>query len=129
MGEFNHDKAQTAAAFLQVAQNAQMNSNMKKLGENLQKESAKQLEQAKEHSKKMQEAANLAFEKSPDKQPIKWQNPNNGHNGATVPTKTYYNDLGAPCREYETSVIIGGKKESAYGTACRQFDGSWKIKQ
>ena len=78
---------------------------------------------------KMQEAANLAFEKSPDKQPIKWQNPNNGHNGATVPTKTYYNDLGAPCREYETSVIIGGKKESAYGTACRQFDGSWKIKQ
>ena len=78
---------------------------------------------------KMQETANFAFEKSPDQQPVKWQNPNNGHSGATVPTKTYYTSSGAPCREYETAVIIGGKKESAYGTACRQSDGSWKIKQ
>ena len=78
---------------------------------------------------KMQETAGFAFEKSPDHQPVKWQNPNNGHSGATVPTKTYYSNSGTPCREFETSIIIGGKRESAYGTACRQSDGSWKIKQ
>ena len=77
---------------------------------------------------KMKESAGVAFEKSPDNQLVAWENPNNGHKGSTVPTKTYYTSVGTPCREFETTVIIGGKRESAYGTACRQSDGSWKIK-
>lgn len=32
------------------------------------------------------------------------------------------------CREYQTTVTIGGKVQKAYGKACRQPDGSWKIK-
>jgi surface antigen len=34
---------------------------------------------------------------------------------------------GAYCREFQQTVTIGGKTESAYGTACRQPDGTWKV--
>lgn len=34
---------------------------------------------------------------------------------------------GAYCREYQQTVIIGGKKRDSYGTACMQPDGDWKI--
>jgi hypothetical protein len=30
------------------------------------------------------------------------------------------------CREYQTTITIGGKPEKAYGRACRQPDGTWK---
>ncbi len=33
------------------------------------------------------------------------------------------------CREYTTRVNIGGRWQSAHGTACRMPDGSWKIKK
>ena len=38
-----------------------------------------------------------------------------------------YRYHGYYCREYQTKVIIGGKKRSAYGRACRKPDGSWHI--
>lgn len=31
------------------------------------------------------------------------------------------------CREFQRDIIIDGKPERAYGTACLQPDGSWKI--
>ena len=31
------------------------------------------------------------------------------------------------CREYRTTVMSGGQERYAYGTACRQPDGAWKI--
>lgn len=31
-----------------------------------------------------------------------------------------------PCREFQESVMIGGKPQRAYSTACRQTDGTWK---
>jgi hypothetical protein len=33
------------------------------------------------------------------------------------------------CREFNTPVTIGGQQQQAYGTACLQPDGSWKIDQ
>jgi hypothetical protein len=33
------------------------------------------------------------------------------------------------CREFNTPVTIGGQPQQAYGTACLQPDGSWKIEQ
>lgn len=30
------------------------------------------------------------------------------------------------CREYQTTVMIDGKPQKAYGKACRQPDGTWK---
>lgn len=33
----------------------------------------------------------------------------------------------AYCREYTKKIIVDGKEEKAYGTACLQDDGSWRI--
>lgn len=56
-----------------------------------------------------------------------WTNPDTGAEVVMVPTRTYNTARGQYCREYQTEVIVGGRREKAYGTACRQPDGSWKI--
>jgi surface antigen len=56
-----------------------------------------------------------------------WVNPNNGHSGSITPIKTYQTASGTHCREYSQTISINGKYEEAYGTACRQADGTWKI--
>lgn len=57
-----------------------------------------------------------------------WRNPDTGHQYTVVPTKTLESPAG-PCREYTVDAVVGGKKDSVYGTACRQADGSWKVQQ
>jgi surface antigen len=58
-----------------------------------------------------------------------WVNPDNRHGGTVTPTRTLPPEPGqtGPCREFQQTVNIGGRSEQAYGTACRQADGSWKI--
>ncbi|HSR54694.1 MAG TPA: RT0821/Lpp0805 family surface protein [Alphaproteobacteria bacterium] len=58
-----------------------------------------------------------------------WVNPDNQHAGSVTPTRTLPPDQGqtGPCREFQQTVTIDGRSERAYGTACRQADGSWKI--
>lgn len=56
-----------------------------------------------------------------------WYNPDTGHSGWTEAKPAYKNDKDQYCREFTQTVEIGGKKETAYGTACRQPDGAWKI--
>lgn len=56
-----------------------------------------------------------------------WTNPNSGNSGTFTPTRTYSTAQGKPCREYQTTVTIGGHTQQAYGTACRELDGAWKI--
>jgi surface antigen len=56
-----------------------------------------------------------------------WRNPDSQHSGTVTPTRSYQRDDGRPCREFQQTVTIGGRTERAYGTACRQPDGSWKI--
>jgi hypothetical protein len=36
-------------------------------------------------------------------------------------------DSRAECREFQQTIMIGGQAQKAYGTACRQADGTWKI--
>ena len=63
-------------------------------------------------------------------QGISWNNPQSGHSGVIVPVRDGYdNTSGAYCREFDQKVTIGGQTQSAYGTACQQPDGSWKIVQ
>jgi surface antigen len=33
----------------------------------------------------------------------------------------------ADCREFTQRIVVDGEEVAAYGTACRQPDGSWKI--
>jgi surface antigen len=56
-----------------------------------------------------------------------WVNPDQGHAVTFVPTDTYRGSSGQYCREYQTHVEVGHRVEDAYGTACRQPDGSWEI--
>ena len=56
-----------------------------------------------------------------------WSNPDSGATGSVTPTRTFQNDQGENCREFQQTVTIGGETEEAFGTACRQDDGSWKI--
>lgn len=51
-----------------------------------------------------------------------WYNPETGNSGRVIITKQE-----EYCREYQQTIVIGGKEQNAYGTACRQPDGSWKI--
>ena len=63
-------------------------------------------------------------------QQISWSNPQNSGGAAqgyVVPVRDGRDASGNYCREYQKTIIVGGKKQSAYGTACRQPDGSWKI--
>ena len=61
-------------------------------------------------------------------QTIRWENANTGNSGAVIPVRSGTDtQTGALCREYQQTVTVGGKQEQAYGTACRQADGSWKV--
>ncbi len=75
----------------------------------------------------MQESAQYALERNRTDQPSEWRNPDSGHYGTITPKRTYREAEGQYCREYQQTVIIGGREEQAYGRACRQPDGSWKI--
>jgi surface antigen len=72
------------------------------------------------------EAQQRALETAPSGRPVAWTNPDTGHSGTVTPTRTYHSDRGY-CREFQNTVVIDGKNENAYGTACRQPDGSWKV--
>ena len=76
----------------------------------------------------MGQTFNHTMEKAPINATGQWQNPDTGHGGSVTPTRTFETQTG-PCREFTQTVSIGRKTEEAYGTACRQADGSWKIKQ
>ncbi|MDF1552761.1 MAG: RT0821/Lpp0805 family surface protein [Deferrisomatales bacterium] len=67
------------------------------------------------------------LEKNKTGQTSTWENPDKGTQVAVTPIKTYQAPSGQYCREYQTEVAIGGQTEKAYGTACRQPDGQWKI--
>jgi surface antigen len=65
------------------------------------------------------------LEQTPDRQPVVWQNPNTHAQYEVIPTRTVQTSRGA-CREYTTKAVINGKKETVYGYACRQPDGTWQ---
>ena len=56
--------------------------------------------------------------------------PDNGHYGSVTPVREGTHDqTGEYCREFQQTVTIGGRPENAYGVACRQPDGAWRIVQ
>lgn len=74
----------------------------------------------------MQKSSQQALELAPSGSSIEWHNPDNGHHGSITPMKTY-KESGQYCREYQQEIVVGGDKQKAYGKACRQPDGAWKI--
>jgi surface antigen len=59
---------------------------------------------------------------------IVWNNPDSGHSGSVTPIRDGRDSQSnAYCREYQTTVMIDGREQKAFGTACQQPDGSWKV--
>jgi len=67
------------------------------------------------------------LESTPSGTVSEWHNPDSDHSGSFTPTRTYQVADGRYCREFQQTVRVGGQTERAYGTACRQPDGSWEI--
>lgn len=72
-------------------------------------------------------AQQAALETRPAGHSTTWVNPDSGNAGSITPTRTYRSAAGGYCREYQHTVIIGGREERGYGRACRRPDGSWRI--
>lgn len=69
------------------------------------------------------------LEKMPSGHSVEWANPDTGSVGTVTAQPATRAADGRYCREFQQTVVIGGREQSAYGQACRQSDGSWKILQ
>ena len=58
---------------------------------------------------------------------INWRNPESGNYGSVTPSREGRTNDGRYCREYQSSIYVGGKYEQGVGTACRNPDGTWQI--
>jgi surface antigen len=56
-------------------------------------------------------------------------NPNSGNYGTVTPGPVQQVAGGQYCREFQQTIVVGGQQQQAYGRACRQPDGTWKIVQ
>ena len=72
------------------------------------------------------EAYSTALEYNPTDKAAEWRNPDSGNYGRVIPVATYRQN-GRYCREFTQEIFIGGEKQTGYGRACRQPDGSWEI--
>ena len=75
----------------------------------------------------MQHTTQNTLETAPAGATSTWHNPDSGNRGTVTPTQTYQKNDGRYCREFTQTVTVGGRTQEAYGTACRQPDGSWQI--
>jgi surface antigen len=57
-------------------------------------------------------------------QTVAWKNPDTGKSYEVTPTRTYQEN-NQPCRDFTTTAMIDGKKQTVKGKACRQKDGMW----
>ena len=71
-------------------------------------------------------AAGSALEYNRSGTPATWRNPDTGNYGTTTPIRTYGSN-GYDCRDYETTIYVDGRPQTARGSACRQGDGTWRI--
>ncbi len=71
--------------------------------------------------------ANQQAYSAPLGQQISWNNPESGNYGTVTPKRDGYSSSGRYCREYEQTIYVGGKQETATGQACQNPDGTWEI--
>lgn len=72
-----------------------------------------------------QEAEYAALETGQSGVARPWRNPDNGHYGEVVPTRTYRRGE-YDCRDFKHTVYIDGRPQTMSGTACRNPDGTWR---
>ncbi len=78
-----------------------------------------------EQQVRAQEDAMIAATSAPLNDPIAW---NDGTaSGSVTPLRDGETDDGRTCREFQQEITVDGKRQRAYGTACREPDGSWQM--
>jgi len=85
----------------------------------------KLLDNLNEQQQREHEAAQIRATTAPIGETIYWEEGN--ASGHVTPIREGASSSGRYCREFQHEVTIGGKREQAYGTACRQSDGSWEV--
>lgn len=75
-----------------------------------------------------EQVSQSALETSKTGVTTQWQNPDTGTHGTITPVRTYPQG-DTHCREYQQTIMVGGKQVDGYGTACRRPDGAWEIVQ
>lgn len=76
----------------------------------------------------MASTTHTALNSSPPGVATAWHNPSSGNSGSVKPLAFEKSAAtGGVCRDFETTVNVDGKTETALGRACRQADGTWKI--
>lgn len=64
---------------------------------------------------------------APIGQTITWSNPQSGNSGSYTPVREGHTPSGDYCREYQQTIVVDGRAETAYGTACKNPDGTWQL--
>jgi surface antigen len=77
----------------------------------------------------MAKTTQTSLEKGRSGQSAEWKNPDTGNRGTITPKPSYKSSSGQDCREFTQTIYVGGKSETAKGTACRNPDGTWRIIQ
>ena len=75
-----------------------------------------------------QQCTGQVLEHVPDREAIRWQDPDRRTSYEVTPVRTYQNREGRYCREYTTRAMVGGRVSQTVGQACRQPDGSWRTR-
>lgn len=60
----------------------------------------------------------------PPPPPVYYQPPSMAANQTSG---TFIDEDGQTCREYQTTVVVGGRRQAAYGTACLDENGTWRV--
>jgi surface antigen len=85
----------------------------------------KVLDNLNESQQRKHEAAQVEATTAAVGQPVAWQE--GSASGSVTTTSESQNSAGEYCREFQQEITVGGETEQAYGTACQQPDGAWKI--
>jgi hypothetical protein len=83
------------------------------------------LDNINEDAQRKHEAAQIKATTASVGEKITWNTTQSS--GYVVATKEVTDNAGLTCREFQQSIEVGGNIEKAYGTACLQADGAWKI--
>lgn len=68
-----------------------------------------------------------ALEKNRTGQAANWESPTTGRRGTVVPLRTYKGPAGRDCRDFQETATAQGETDIAYGAACRDRTGAWRI--
>ncbi len=75
----------------------------------------------------MERTTQQSLTSSPAGTTSKWTNPDSGNSGTVTPQQQFTSKDGKECREFQQTVTVEKQTQTAYGTACRQPDGTWKV--